>query len=197
MRKAFFAQYIADTCSPQCNEELDMQTLEFNDVVERFTYMHEQSQLQLQEALTHSKTQVMEAESQRRREEEARLVALNTRFPQSIEAYDQITDPKHKHRVSRLLVAPTTEEKEQIAAPFQGLNTPGNWTEADCTPLMNIFGSNVCFNGTCQPRILIWSTLDITASIRREGAQVHAEFTKHGPTQTTYGLSVWLRHTSR
>ena len=39
-------------------------------------------------------------------------------------------------------------------------------------------------------RVLICSTLDVTASIRREGAKVHREFTKHGPTQTTYGLGV-------
>ena len=165
-----------------------MQTREFNDIVERFIYTHQQSQLRLQEALTHAKTQASEAESQRKREEEARHVALNTRFPQSIEAYDQITNLSHKLRVSRLLVAPTTEEKEQIAAPFPGLNTPGNWTEADCTPLMSVFRSDVCAKVTSQPRILIRATLDVTASIRREGARIHTEFTKHGPTETTYRL---------
>jgi hypothetical protein len=86
----------------------------------------------------------MEAESQRQWDEEARQVVLNTRFPQSIEAYDQITNPTHKLRVSRLLVAPTTEEKEQLAAPYPGLNTSENWTETECIPLMGIFGTDVC-----------------------------------------------------
>src|SRR5882757_2607054 len=121
-----------------------MQTREFNDVVERFIYAHQQSQLQLQETLGRVKTQAAEAESQRKWGEEARQVALNTRFPQSIEAYDQITNPSHKLRVSKLLVAPTTEEKEQLAAPYPDVNTPENWTEAECMPLMSIFGSDVC-----------------------------------------------------
>ena len=120
-----------------------MQTREFNDVVERFIYGHQVSQLRLQEALIYTKTQAVEAESHRKWDEEARQVVLNTRFPQSIEAYDQITNPNHRLRVSRLLVAPTTEEKEQIANPFPGKTTPENWTEADCTPLMGIFGSDV------------------------------------------------------
>jgi hypothetical protein len=121
-----------------------MQTREFNDVVERFMYTHQQSQHQLREALAQAKIQEAEAESQRRWEEEARQVALNTRFPQSIEAYDQIMNPHHKLRVSRLLVAPTTEKKQKIATPFPGVNTPENWNEADCLPLMSVFGSDVC-----------------------------------------------------
>jgi len=120
-----------------------MQTREFNDVVERFIYAHQQSQLGLQEALAHATEQAVEAESQRRWDEETRQVALNTRFPQSIEAYEQITNPIHKLRVCRLLVAPTTEEKEQIAGPFPGVNTPENWTEAECMPLMGIFRADV------------------------------------------------------
>ena len=121
-----------------------MQTREFNDVVERFNYAHQEAQLRLQEALSHAKAQIAEGESRRKWDEEARLVALNTRFPRSIEAYDQITNPTHKLRVSRLLVAPTTKEKEQLAARFPGINTPENWTEAECMPLMGIIGSDVC-----------------------------------------------------
>lgn len=121
-----------------------MQTREFNDVVERFVYAHQQAQLRLQDALSHAKAQSAESESKRKWDEEARMVALNTRFPRSIEAYDQITNPTHKLRVSRLLVAPTTGEKEQIAAPRPGINAPGNWSEAECMPLMGIIGSDVC-----------------------------------------------------
>lgn len=128
--------------SPQCNQELDMQTQEFNDIVERFMYTHQQSQLRLREALTHAKTRASEVESRRNWDEEARHVALNTRFPQSIEAYDEITNRSHKLRVSRLLVAPTTEEKGQIAATLPGLGL--EWTEAECMALMSVFGSDVC-----------------------------------------------------
>src|SRR5882757_10221483 len=130
-----------------------MQTQEFNDVVERFIYAHQQAQLRLQEALSHAKAQSAEGESQRKWDEEARLVALNTRFPQSIEAYDQITNPNHKHRVSRLLVAPTTDEKEQIAAPFPQTNSPENWSEAECMPLMGIFKSDVSVQGYFTTRV--------------------------------------------
>lgn len=168
-----------------------MQTQEFNDVVERFIYAHQQSQLPLRGALTHAKMRTNEAEAQRKQEEEAQHVALNTLFPQTIEAYDKITNRTHKLRVSRLLVAPTTEEKEQIASSYPGFN----WGEEDCTALMGAFGSDVCARflacslATC---ILIWAMrpLDITASIRREGARIHREFTKHGPKETTYRLGL-------
>ncbi len=129
-----------------------MQTLEFNDVVERIIYAHQQVQLRLQEALSHAKAQSAESESQRKWDEEARLVVLNTRFPQSIEAYDQITNSNHKRRVSKLLVAPTTEEKEQIAVPLPQTNSPENWSEADCMALMGIFKSDVCSRLLHNPR---------------------------------------------
>ena len=144
MVETHFGQYTTDAPTPQCNKELDMQTREFNDVVERFVYAHQQAQLSLQEALSQAKAQSAEEESKRRWDEEARLVALNTRFPRSIEAYNQITNPTHKLRVSRLLVAPTTGEKEQIAAQYPGVNRPENWSEAECMPLMAIIGSDVC-----------------------------------------------------
>lgn len=128
-----------------------MQTREFNDVVERFMYAHQQAHLRLQDALSHAKVQSAEAESKRKWDEDARQVALNTRFPQTIEAYDQITNPNHKLRVSRLLVAPTTEEKEQIAEPFPGMQRPENWTEGECKALMGIFRSDVCSKVTSQP----------------------------------------------
>lgn len=108
-------------------------------------YAHQQGHLRLQEVLSHAKEQSAEAESQRKWDEEARQVALNTRFPQSIEAYDLITNPQHKMRVSRLLVAPTTEEKRQIATPSLGVKAPGNWPEEECMALMGIFRSDVCY----------------------------------------------------
>jgi hypothetical protein len=120
-----------------------MQTLGFNDVVERFIYAHQQSQLQLQAALAKAKRQAAETKSQRRWEEDARQVALNTRFPQSIEAYDQITNPIHKLRVSRLLAASTMEEKERIATASLDFNNPENWTESECMLLVSTFGSDV------------------------------------------------------
>jgi hypothetical protein len=107
-------------------------------------HAHQEGHLRLQEALSHAKAQSAEAESQRKWDEDARQVALNTRFPQSIEAYDQITNPNHKLRVSRLLVAPTTEEKEQIAFQFPGMKRPENWSEVECMPLIGIFRLDVC-----------------------------------------------------
>ena len=40
-----------------------MQTREFNDVVGRFNYAHQEAQLRLQEALSHAKAPVAEGKS--------------------------------------------------------------------------------------------------------------------------------------